>query len=46
MGGAETRYEVIFKCLDCSFGCIASVAVGWDELVVNAFGLDGTFEGD
>ncbi len=35
MGGAETRNEMVFKGLDCSFGPVASVQACRGELVLN-----------
>ena len=29
VGGAEAGNEVVLECAHCTFGCIASVAVGW-----------------
>jgi hypothetical protein len=32
VAGGEAGDEVVLPCLDGSFGCVATVAVGWDTL--------------
>ena len=44
MGGAETRYEVIFKCLYGAFSPVASMQTGWCELKFDVFISDEFFE--
>jgi hypothetical protein len=34
VGASEDGDKVIFKCLDCSFGRIVSMYVGWHQLIV------------
>ena len=44
IGAVPSCNEMIFCHLDRSFGCIASVVVGWYQLVVNVFLLEELFQ--
>jgi len=42
---AEAGNEVVFECVNGAFSGIASVYMGWDQLIINLFGGEVVLEG-
>ena len=45
VGGAKARDKMVFERLNGSFCRISAVDVGWDQLIVDSFLSNGSFEG-